>query len=123
MGKGTKPLENRVVKPPVSGVLLGGLIADSGPNHDACAIKLKTRVTLHENVAKSVDPGSEFTLIPSESDGLIVFSGNRQIGTYKGKRSADLKRCMDNGYIYGGKVLSVDNNQARCLVGVIGVRN
>lgn len=121
MGKGAKPHRKNVVKPPILGGLIGNLMGDVDNSQSPCHLRFKAQLAIDEFSMQTIAVDTEFVLTPDGHGSLWAFSGNKKIGVYKGKRLAALKRCMGEGYIYGGKVLSVDGDKYRCLIGVLGV--
>jgi hypothetical protein len=99
----------------------GGGSASADSNANVCLISFNESLQFDDNAADLIKVGFSFTIVPNETDDLVMMVGGRIIGNYTGNRVALLKRCINGGYIYRGIVRSVDQNGANCEITGFGV--
>jgi|GEM_PF-1166656 len=131
MGKGSSTNKTNIIKHPanyksdVEATGMQGVGAErsisSRPN--ACLLTFKDNINVNQDATDLIKVGLIFMLVPSEKGQLMVVSSGRQIGSYSGGKSALLKRCIQSGYIYRGKVLSVNVESVQCEITGMGVNN
>lgn len=95
--------------------------ASSAETSNACLIVFKETVELDKRLTKSISAGFNFVVILDDKNNLQIVGSGQILGSYTGKNSSLLKRCIKNNYVYRGTILSIQANVADCEITGYGV--
>lgn len=114
MGRGSRSSEIGVKKEhgEYSQVKGGGTGAGSQKESsvDSCLFSFNANVLITQNDATGIEKASSVVIVPHHSnpDGLELFFGGKDFGSYNGKHAKRMLSCIRKNYIYDGTVQSVN---------------
>ena len=87
---------------------------------NSCLISFTSSIKLN---SASVSAGQRITLVQGNGTGLDVISRGAKIGSFSGDEQPLLEDCMAKGYVYKGKIETVNGDTATCSIKGYGVQN